>query len=95
MSDKEFLNACIEETLRLYPVLPSAGARQTKERGITVAGHYIPPYTTVIAPRYSIGRRGYIQQKIVNYIDELIVYLSGKLLRAGLRFRTGKMDGEA
>ncbi|KAF1956306.1 cytochrome P450 [Byssothecium circinans] len=51
-----YLDACVDESLRLYPVLPTAGARQTKEKGITIAGHYIPPWTTIYAPRYSIGR---------------------------------------
>ncbi|KAI0838421.1 cytochrome P450 [Hypoxylon sp. FL0890] len=51
------LNAVINETLRLYPVLLTGGARKTMEEGITVAGIRIPPYTTVIAPRFSISRR--------------------------------------
>lgn len=52
-----YLNGVICEALRLYPSLPSGGFRKTSKHGITVGGRYIPPYTTIIAPRYSINRR--------------------------------------
>lgn len=51
-----FLDGCINETLRLYPPLPTGGARQTVDKPITIAGRYIPPQTTIVAPRWSIGR---------------------------------------
>ncbi|KAI0858813.1 cytochrome P450 [Xylaria cubensis] len=51
-----FLNGCINETMRLYPALPTGGTRQTVDKAITIAGRYIPPYTTIVAPRWSIGR---------------------------------------
>ncbi|KAL2813351.1 benzoate 4-monooxygenase cytochrome P450 [Aspergillus cavernicola] len=52
------LEAAIFEALRLYPAIPSAGNRKTSSNeGITIAGTYIPPDTTVVAPRFVIGRR--------------------------------------
>ena len=51
------LNAWIDETMRLHPSVPTGGYRETGPEGMTVAGQFIPPYTTVAASRYSIGRR--------------------------------------
>ncbi|KAF2202990.1 cytochrome P450 [Delitschia confertaspora ATCC 74209] len=65
-----YLDACIDETLRLHPVLLTAGARQTTARGLTVAGRYIPPYTNIIAPRYSIGRLESCFAKPTEFIPE-------------------------
>ncbi|KAF3767922.1 cytochrome P450 [Cryphonectria parasitica EP155] len=45
------------EGLRLYPVLPTGGSRQTVEEGVTIGGVYIPPYTKIVSPRFSIQRR--------------------------------------
>ena len=50
------LNAVIGETLRLYPVLPTAGSRKTGKSGVTIGGTYIPPHTTIILPRFTIQR---------------------------------------
>ncbi|KAL4919888.1 benzoate 4-monooxygenase cytochrome P450 [Aspergillus aurantiobrunneus] len=51
------LEAAIFETLRLYPSIPSAGNRKTSSKeGITIGGTYIPPETTVVGPRFVIGR---------------------------------------
>ena len=52
-----YLEAVINETLRLHSVVPTGGIRQTADEGITVAGQYIPPHTTIVAPRYSISQR--------------------------------------
>lgn len=52
----EHLNAVIYEALRLYPALPTGGNRKTDHNGIFIAGTYIPPYTTISAPRYPIVR---------------------------------------
>ncbi|KAI1778530.1 cytochrome P450 [Hypoxylon cercidicola] len=51
-----FLNACINETLRLYPQVPTGGIRQTTEKGIFIGETFIPPQTVIVAPRWSIGR---------------------------------------
>jgi cytochrome P450 len=50
------LNAVINETLRLYPVLLTGGARKTLQDGMTIGDTYIPPFTTIVAPRFSISR---------------------------------------
>ena len=41
----------------MHPPVPSGGYRETPPDGLTVAGHYIPGLTTVVAPRYTLGRR--------------------------------------
>ncbi|RYC64319.1 hypothetical protein CHU98_g1883 [Xylaria longipes] len=51
-----FLDACINETLRLYPVVPTGGVRQTVTEGINVGGSWIPPNTVIVAPRWTLGR---------------------------------------
>jgi Cytochrome P450 len=53
----EYLNAVINETLRLYPPVLSSLHRDTPPEGLTVAGRYIPGNTTVITPSYSLARR--------------------------------------
>ncbi|KAK3167524.1 hypothetical protein OEA41_010651 [Lepraria neglecta] len=51
------LNGMINEALRLHPALPSGGLRETPPEGLTIAGHFIPGNVTIVAPRYSLGRR--------------------------------------
>ena len=51
------LAAVIEETLRLYPALPSAVYRDTPPGGITIAERFVPGCTTVVVPRFTIERR--------------------------------------
>lgn len=51
------LEAVVFEALRLYPALPTGGNRKTLREGVTVGGVFIPPETTVVAPRYCISRR--------------------------------------
>ena len=51
------LDAVISEALRLYPALPTGGNRKTTKDGVTIGGVYIPPETTIVAPRYVISRR--------------------------------------
>lgn len=64
------LNGFIQETLRLHPPVPSGGYRQTPPEGITVAGQYIPGYTTIVSPRYSLGRLESCFQKPLQFIPE-------------------------
>ena len=56
LKDLHYLEAVINETLRLYSVLPTGGIRQTGCEGVYIAGLYIPPYTMIVVPRYSISR---------------------------------------
>ena len=41
--------------MRLYPVVPTGGIRMTKSEGTDLAGHYIPPETTIGAARYKLS----------------------------------------
>ncbi|KAF8218316.1 cytochrome P450 [Mycena galopus ATCC 62051] len=53
-----FLSACINETLRLHPPLPTNGTRQVplNQPGRNIAGRFIPPGTSVYTPAYSLHR---------------------------------------
>ncbi|KAK2745695.1 hypothetical protein FQN57_003592 [Myotisia sp. PD_48] len=57
LSKSTHLEAVISEGLRLYPALPTGGNRKTLEHGVTIGGKYIPPFTTIVAPRFTIQRR--------------------------------------
>ncbi|KAI0861215.1 cytochrome P450 [Xylaria cubensis] len=50
------LNACIYETLRLNPAVPSAGLRIPPKGGMSIDGVFIPEYTTIVTPQYSLHR---------------------------------------
>ena len=56
LAELPLLNATITEVLRLYPQLPTAGIRQTVDKGVMIAGRWIPPQTVIVAPRWSIAR---------------------------------------
>ncbi|KAJ5176182.1 uncharacterized protein N7482_002059 [Penicillium canariense] len=51
-----YLNAVIMETLRLHPAVPTGGYRDTPPEGMMVEGTFIPGNTTIVAPRYVLGR---------------------------------------
>ncbi|KUI68202.1 Tryprostatin B 6-hydroxylase [Cytospora mali] len=57
LSKLPHLDACLVETLRLWPGLLTGGARKTGKNGAWVAGRFIPPETTIVAPQYVIARR--------------------------------------
>ncbi|KAI1420437.1 cytochrome P450 [Xylaria sp. FL1777] len=50
------LTAFINETLRLYPPVPTGGNRVTPSAGVTINNKYIPGGVTIVAPKYSIQR---------------------------------------
>jgi len=64
------LNSVISETLRLYPALPTGGNRKTGECGVTIGGTFIPPFTTIVAPRYSISRREDCFERALEFLPE-------------------------
>ncbi|RJE19066.1 Cytochrome p450 [Aspergillus sclerotialis] len=64
------LEAVIAEALRLYPALPTGGNRKTTQHGITIGGTFIPPDTTIVAPRFSIFRREDCYERANEFIPE-------------------------
>jgi cytochrome P450 len=50
------LNAVINETLRLYPPVPTALLRQTPPEGLRVGERYVPGGVTISTPLWSLGR---------------------------------------
>ncbi|KAK2053246.1 cytochrome P450 [Colletotrichum caudatum] len=64
------LNAVINEGLRLYPALLTGGARKTTENGATIGGTFIPPNTTIIAPRHVISRREDCFERANDFVPE-------------------------
>ncbi|KAI1370979.1 cytochrome P450 [Hypoxylon crocopeplum] len=64
------MDACINETMRVYSPLPSGGARQTVDKGVWISGKWIPPNTVVIAPRWSIGRLESAFERPTEFIPE-------------------------
>ncbi|KAL9122404.1 MAG: hypothetical protein Q9187_001041 [Circinaria calcarea] len=53
----DHLNGAINETLRLHPSVPTGGYRESPPQGVEIAGHFIPGNTTIVSPRYTMGRR--------------------------------------
>ncbi|KAI0013532.1 cytochrome P450 [Xylariaceae sp. FL0662B] len=64
------MDACINETMRIYSPLPSGGARQTVDTGIWIGDKWIPPHTVVVAPRWSIGRLESAFERPTEFIPE-------------------------
>ncbi|THH32436.1 hypothetical protein EUX98_g1785 [Antrodiella citrinella] len=54
--DMVFMEAVINEALRLYPVVPSGSQRATQRKGMTVLSDYIPPNTSVRIHTWSVHR---------------------------------------
>lgn len=52
----EYLQACIDESLRLFPPVASGLQRQTPPQGIHAAGRFIPGNTIVMTPTYALCR---------------------------------------
>ena len=52
----QHLNACIYETLRLNPAVPSAGLRIAPPGGLMVGLMHIAEGTTIVVPQYSLLR---------------------------------------
>ncbi|KAJ7681743.1 cytochrome P450 [Mycena rosella] len=57
-SELRFLTACLNETLRLHPPVPTNGTRQVPHGGgKLVAGCFIPEHTQIYIPAYTLHRR--------------------------------------
>jgi cytochrome P450 len=53
----EHLNGVINESLRLWPAVPTGGLRQAPPGGVDISDHFVPGGTTICAPRWSLARR--------------------------------------
>ncbi|TGO67404.1 hypothetical protein BOTNAR_0043g00080 [Botryotinia narcissicola] len=56
IQDAPYLNAVINETLRLHPPVPSGLLRQTPPEGLTIDGTYIQGDVVISAPTWTMGR---------------------------------------
>lgn len=65
-----FLNALINETLRLYHPLPSTGSRVMRDKGLEIGGRFIPPGTNVVVPRWSHGRNPSLFARPLEFLPE-------------------------
>lgn len=67
------LNACINETLRMHPPVPSGIYRKVPPEGMDINGTWIPGNTVIQIHLYSIGRGEFIQFCFcVDYCTQLI-----------------------
>ncbi|KAF3764057.1 cytochrome P450 [Cryphonectria parasitica EP155] len=64
------LNAILNEVMRLYPVVPTGGIRMTTDEPITIGDTVIPPYTTIVAPRYTISRLENAFERASEFVPE-------------------------
>lgn len=55
-NDCKFLQACINETMRLVPAVPLASPRNVEAGGLTVGGQHIPEGTIVGTSLYTMQR---------------------------------------
>ncbi|KAL2071170.1 hypothetical protein VTL71DRAFT_12405 [Oculimacula yallundae] len=49
----EYLNVCIDETLRIYPPIAAGVERVVPKGGAPIAGHIVPGKTIVLVPTYA------------------------------------------
>lgn len=62
------LTACIYETLRPNPAVPSAGFRVAPRGGLMVGNTHIPEGTTVLVPQHSLFRGWQNSQRCLKYL---------------------------
>ncbi|WYZ38083.1 hypothetical protein EsH8_II_001589 [Colletotrichum jinshuiense] len=56
LSKLQYLQACIDETLRLHPTVPSGLQRMTPPEGMEIDGTFIPGNTIVQVPSHTMFR---------------------------------------
>ncbi|KAF5693592.1 cytochrome P450 monooxygenase [Fusarium denticulatum] len=70
LSKLQYLQACIDESLRLYPVVPSGVPRMTPPEGMQLDGVYIPGDTIIHNPSYTMYRDERCFEKPNDFIPE-------------------------
>ena len=53
------LKSVLMETMRLFPPVPTGPGRVSPKEGITICDTWIPPNTTIFAPKQTIARCKY------------------------------------
>ncbi|KAF4629298.1 hypothetical protein G7Y89_g8848 [Cudoniella acicularis] len=66
----DHLTGVINESLRIHPPVPTGGYRQSPDDGMKLAGQYIPPRTTIVSPRYTLGKLPSCFEKPGEFIPE-------------------------
>ncbi|KAH7009562.1 benzoate 4-monooxygenase cytochrome P450 [Ilyonectria destructans] len=66
----EYLNAVINETLRLHPPVPSGVQRMTSPEGMTIGDTFIPGNTIVQVPAYALTRDGRYFDRPEEFVPE-------------------------
>lgn len=56
LSKMKYLQACIDESLRLHPPVPSGLQRMTPREGLQIGETFIPGDTIVQIPTYTLYR---------------------------------------
>lgn len=56
INQAQYLNGCINESLRMHPPVPSGVQRQMPPQGMEVDGRHVPGGTIFYMPQYVIGR---------------------------------------
>lgn len=54
LASLEIFNTFINETMRLYPAVPTGGIRMTQEEGVVIGDTFIPAETTIVPPAGSL-----------------------------------------